>query len=508
MFNEELDEQKGYALFLKALVAVFLIRLIISIFLPITGDEAYFVVWGKNIDYGYYDHTPFVGWLLAAFLTVSDATWWLRLPSTLLPIFISYGIYHILNQQQSKVALVVALTFLIAPVNIINVLVTTDTPLIFFSFISAWYFYNAITSLDEGKYSNKLFLLTGLFLGLAFFSKYFAVFLGFTYGLYIVLFQRNRRGITGLALIILMVLPFVFINILWNYNNCWSNILFNLYNRASGGAINLADLYKYIIVLVYLYSPVLIFFIIKNKNKYFSSGNRGQIYLWLTIIPLVLFLALSLRKTIGLHWLFSFYPFAFIAISSYFSFSQWKITFYFMAFLSSLHLLFITAILVLPITTFTSDKFVIQDYAIGMYPSKFLKQLEPYEKDYTFSMLSYGMGSVASYYSNKRFVVFSEGSVHGRVDDKLTSFKDLDGKNILLVLRSKDSLKNNEQYFEKTERKVLESDGVRFELLLGKGFKYELYREKILSKVNKRYYTIPDWLPTGSCHLKEKYNLN
>ena len=168
MNYEKLEGKGGEELFIKALIAVFFIRLIISIALPITSDEAYFVLWGKNIDYGYYDHTPLVGWIIAAFLTVSDATWWLRLPSTLLPIFLSYGIYHILKQQQSKVAAIVALTFVVAPVNVINVLITTDTPLILFRFISAWCFYQAIISSSQAEKSYKLFVLTGLFLGLAF----------------------------------------------------------------------------------------------------------------------------------------------------------------------------------------------------------------------------------------------------------------------------------------------------------------------------------------------------
>ena len=507
MFSKELDEKKGYALFIKALVAVFFIRLIISIFLPITGDEAYFVVWGNNLDYGYYDHTPFVGWLLAAFLTISDALWWLRLPSTLLPIFLSYGIYHILKGQQSKAAVIVALTFLVAPVNIINVLITTDTPLIFFSFVSTWYFYCAIISSNKGEGSSILFLLAGLFLGLAFFSKYFAVFLGITFGLYILLFHRNKRGFSGLALILLMVLPFAFINILWNYNNCWSNIVFNLYNRAAGEKDSLVNLYKYFIVLAYLYSPVLIYFLLKNKRKYFSNRNNN-IYLWMTAIPLILFLALSMRKSIGLHWVLSFYPFAFIAFSSFLNVKQWRITFYFMLILSSIHLLAVAAILVLPITTFTSDKFVIQDVAFGMNAYKFLDKLKPYEKDYAFSMISYGMGSVASYYSNKRFIVFSEGSVHARTDDKITNFKELDGKNILIIKRTQENLEMIERYFEASERKVLEVDGVRFEMVLGKGFKYNLYREEVLSLINEKFYKTPGWLPVGQCHLKERYSLN
>ena len=50
-----------------------------------TGDEAYFVLWGRHPDLGFYDHPPMVGWLLALILRWSDAEWALRLPVTLLP---------------------------------------------------------------------------------------------------------------------------------------------------------------------------------------------------------------------------------------------------------------------------------------------------------------------------------------------------------------------------------------------------------------------------------------
>jgi len=64
------------------LLATFLIKLLVAWVLPITGDEAYFVVWGKHPDFGFYDHPPMAGWFLTVMLWVSDAPVWLRWPST------------------------------------------------------------------------------------------------------------------------------------------------------------------------------------------------------------------------------------------------------------------------------------------------------------------------------------------------------------------------------------------------------------------------------------------
>lgn len=404
MFNAGSDKEISRSLYFKVLLAVFFLRLVLAAWLPMTGDEAYFIVWGKNLDYGYYDHTPFVGWLLAALLTVSDASWWLRLPSVLLPIVISYGIYRILQPRLPQVAIWVALAYLLAPVNLINILITTDTPLIFFSFLSAWFFYLALYV----SKSKKDFLLAGLFLGLAFFSKYFAVLLGLSYGIYIVLFHRDKKSIIGLGLIILMVAPFVGLNLLWNYNHCWNNILFNLFNRTANANDSLISLMKYFGMLIYLFSPVLIYFLIKNKSqiKLQWSENISRLYIWLAFFPLVLFLLVLFRKEIGLHWVLSFYPFVFIALAGVLSLKQWRWTFHFMWVFGLMHIIALSSILLLPVENFSNKKEAVENLVFGKYPQEVLQKLEPYEKDYTFATISYGMSSVLSYYTRKHVIVF------------------------------------------------------------------------------------------------------
>lgn len=498
-----IEKNNNQQFFFNIIFAVLILRTILAIWIPMTGDEAYFIVWGKNPDYGFYDHTPFVGWLLTALLSISDATWWLRLPSILLPVVLSYSIYRILLPRQPKFAVWAALVYLVAPVNLINVLITTDTPLILFSFISAYYFYRA---LYETK-SYKSFLVAGLFLGLAFFSKYFAVFLGISYGLYIILFHRNRRDLTGLGLILLMVLPFVFINLLWNYNHCWNNILFNLFNRTADADAPMSSLLKYMGILVYLFSPFLIYFVFKNRKelKIQLADNFSRTYLWFLVLPLFLFLLLIVRKEVGLHWLFSFYPFAFMAIAGVLSVKQWRWTFHFMWLFGLLHVVGIISILTLPAETFSGKNEAVQNLVFGKHSSEVLAELKPYEKDYAFATISYGMSSVASYHSKKHFMVFSKGSYHAREDDHLTDYKDLDGKNILIFKRTTLFLDELSKYFVKSQRKTIHVRGTTFELLIGNSFKYNLYRELVLKKINHDFYTIPEWLPVGQCEFKDKY---
>ena len=89
-FSRITDRQAFWAL----LTISVLIKLGVALAVPMTGDEAYFVVWGKALDYGYYDHPPMVGWWLAGLLQVSDAVWWLRLPTIITTTIIGVAIYY------------------------------------------------------------------------------------------------------------------------------------------------------------------------------------------------------------------------------------------------------------------------------------------------------------------------------------------------------------------------------------------------------------------------------
>ena len=126
-----------------ALVLAF--KLWLSVVFPFTGDEAYFTYWGAIPDYGFYDHPPMVGWLLYLLLKLSSAQWVLRLPATLLPFAIAAGIYFVLRRADEAKAGLAALAFLLLPANVVNVFITTDTPLAVFSFASVLCFWLGIT---------------------------------------------------------------------------------------------------------------------------------------------------------------------------------------------------------------------------------------------------------------------------------------------------------------------------------------------------------------------------
>ena len=487
-----------------AIIASLIIRFAVAYWLPLTGDEAYFITWGKNLDYGYYDHPPMVGWFLSLMLLFGDATLWLRLPGILMFTFMGIAIYRLLRTVDEDKAVLTAILFLFAPINLLSVLITTDTPLILFSFISGFYFYQA-----QANDSAKKYLLAGLFLGLAFYSKFFAGLLGLAYFFYVIFFIRNQRGIRpylGVLIVLLGASPFIILNLVWNYNNCWNNYLFNLLNRTSDAQFSLSTLGIYLGLLIYLIMPPIIWFSFKVSKTTFAKFLRQPlgVFLGLFIIPLILFLALSLFKKIGLHWLLSFYPFMFIAVGYLFNYAQLLKSIKFILGFSVLHLAALAFILISAPELFEKNENTYKDILYGIKNDVILEKLSDYRDDYIFATDSYIESALLSYTSRKHVIVLGRGSYHAREDDKRTDFRTLNGKNILLVSYSKnlDYLKN---YFETLEIRPLKIEKATFYYALGQGFKYEEYRKEIIQETLERYYNIPSWLPTGQCYMRSMY---
>ncbi|UCE89756.1 MAG: glycosyltransferase family 39 protein [Pseudomonadota bacterium] len=501
-------------LFAVVLVSTVVIKLIAAQLLPLTGDEAYFIVWGKHLDYGYYDHTPMVGWVLAALLAVGDAVVWLRLPSILISTFIGWSIWRLLRDSNREIAAFAAALYLLAPVNLLGVIITTDTPLILFGFLSGLCFFRA----QDGD-RPLWYALSGLFLGLAFFSKFFAGLLGIAYVLYVVLFvRRGPKPYLGLALVVLGTLPFIGLNLIWNYNNCWNNYLFNLLNRTQGAALSLKTPGKYAFWLLYLATPPLLYYLLREWRRFVPAMRLGGtgVFLALFLIPIALFALLSGWKSIGLHWLFSFYPFLFIGAAALLDAPRLRRTLKFMVWFSLVHgVVFVSLAIVVEyspqLLRALPDPFKVAEspYKDVIYATRneeILAALDKYRDDFKLATDSYRESADLYYTSREHVMVFGGGSYHARQDDLLTDFRELDGGNIL-ILAYFPGIERFGEYFDSAELKTLEMEGVQFYYVLGRGFRYEKYQRDVLDGIIRNYYSIPDFLPVSTCYMHERYGV-
>lgn len=489
-------------LFKYALLATLAVKLVLAAVLPMSGDEAYFIVWGNHLDAGYYDHPPMVGWFLHLLLYLGSAEVIMRLPAILLATVIAIGIYRLLKPYDEDKAALVALLFLISPLNILNVLVTTDTPLILFASLSVLALFRALQ--DD---SRAWYAVAGALLGMAFLSKYFAVLLGLAYLAYAIFSARSRQKTQGFILLFAAVIPFALVNVYWNYTHCWDNILFNVFNRHEGDHWSWDKPLFFLLAQIYLMTPPVIYFLLRRRAELARklADSPFVLFGFAFLLPIAVFALLSLKKMVGLHWLLAFYPFLYVLLFVWLSREELVKSLKFMVWFSAAHLVAVAVIAALPLETWKQHR-LYEGIVMMAEPDKISEQIKPFDMlEFQLATNSYSSSAIISYHFGKDFIVFGDGSRHARQDDINTDFRELDGRNIMILLKSEPDLMQYVLYFESVESRPFTVRGATYYLMLGYDFDYPVYRDLVLRPIKDQYYRIPAYLPHAPCYFCEKY---
>ncbi len=481
-------------------LAALALRLWISIALPISGDEAFFYWWGVYPAWGYSDHPPMVGWLIAAMrYLLGDTTWAIRLPVVLLPTAMGAMLWWAFSAVNRTRAAWAVLLFWLAPINWLSVLITTDTPLIYWSMASACCLLLADrrTALDARAWG--LYALSGLFLGAAFLSKYFAVVLGLAYLVHFALWRRERLG--AFALMLLCALPGPLINLAWNMDHCWSNIMFNLINRNSGEKFSWAKPATFVGMMVYLISPVAVWASWKHRTDVRAAIASQRLLGCLVLVPLGFFALLSALKIVGLHWVLSFYPFGFALLAFALPAHRLKACAIGLAVLTGLHLIAVAGVALTPLDRWQHTK-----YYEGLVRSvKTAEMLQQVDAPGVVLMANAFTPASTYGYALRRYVpVFGVGRHHSRQDDQLVDFSVYQGRTIRIIHTAPFNLETYRPYFDSIELLTYKQDALTFYAVEGKGFRYEAFRRGVLAEINRRFYRIPQWLPMPHCAFCER----
>jgi 4-amino-4-deoxy-L-arabinose transferase-like glycosyltransferase len=472
----------------------------LAVALPITGDEAYFYWWGVYPDWGYYDHPPMVGWLIAAMRALlSDTLWAIRLPVVLLPAAIGALLWWALAAVDRTRAAWAVLLFWLAPINWLNVLITTDTPLIFWSVASACCLLIAERRPRLDGRAWGLYALSGLLLGAAFLSKYFSVVLGLAYFAYFVLFRRDRFA--AFAVLVLCALPGPAINIAWNIEHCWSNIMFNLINRNAGEVFTWKKPVTYLAMMVYLVSPVAAWLSWKHRDSLGATFRSHRLLGCLVVVPLLFFALLSYKKVIGLHWVMSFYPFGFAFIAFGLPAQRLRACAIGLAVLTGLHVIAVVGVAMTPLERWQLIS-LYKSIVRTVKTAEMLKQVDA--PGVVLMANAYTPASTYAYALRRYVPVFGVGKFHARQDDLLVDYRTYQGQTIRIVRTDRPKLEEYSPYFDTVELLTFQQSGITFYAVEGKGFRYQAYRDGPLTDVLNRYYRIPEALPLAACAYCER----
>lgn len=494
-----MTDAQARALFLKTFWATLLLKLLLAAFFPMTGDEAFFLQWGITPDWGYSDHPPMVGWWLAVLYRVSDHPLVLRSLTLGATSVIALGLVDLarrhLPPERSAAAWLAGAVYLVLPWSWMFVLVTTDTPLVFFMALSAYCFLRGEASGRAGW-----FAAAGLLVGLAFLSKYFAALLGLAYAVYILGWQRRRWW--TLPLMFACALPAIAINLAYNATHGWPNIMFNFFNRHEGTHWSLKTFATYAGMAAYLLTPWLLWQAWRARRVAPAYG-RALTVLWL--FPLLAFTLLSLRRSVGLHWVLGFVPLFVLWCALRLEPAVLRRSWRWTLGLSLPHLALLLALLAAPLAWWQKtpfyEKLVFLREAEAV--TRVLEQDLP--ADAVLMARAYNPAAILAYFHRQYVPVFGPGRHHARQDDQSVDFRQFDGRPLRIFSPVPVQAKEFEPYFAAVQVSPFELRGITYYRVDGQGFKYPPYRDRVLREVAERFHRLPPYLPNPRSPFCERY---
>jgi 4-amino-4-deoxy-L-arabinose transferase and related glycosyltransferases of PMT family len=222
-------------------ILAFIVHLHLASTLNLGNDEAHYFVWSLKPSLGYLDDAPFVGYVIYFFTGLfGKSELNVRLGAVIFSFFDGFLIYYLshLLFKNKRASFFAFLFFLSAVIfsTALSVMMLPDASLLFFYLCFLILFYKAVkgssNNVKNGPdlksapfFRNNLILwmLAGLFLGLAFLSKYTAALIPPSVLLYLLASKKNRAVLKtfypylALAAALLVFSPVIYWNITHNF---------------------------------------------------------------------------------------------------------------------------------------------------------------------------------------------------------------------------------------------------------------------------------------------------
>jgi 4-amino-4-deoxy-L-arabinose transferase-like glycosyltransferase len=221
-----LAEQVNPRLWLLALLALTIIRLVAAALVPLAPDEAYYWLWSQHLQPGYYDDAPAIAlWIRAGTWLLGPSALGIRLLS---PLGAALGTVLIWRAGEDlfpgrragmRAAILLNATLVLGAGAVIT---TPDTPLLLF-----WSAGIAALARWRRTADDRWWLAAGAAAGLALDAKYTGLLLIAAVGLWVLSFRQGRQALVrpltwaGLAIAFLLFLPVI----IWNALHHWASFL-------------------------------------------------------------------------------------------------------------------------------------------------------------------------------------------------------------------------------------------------------------------------------------------
>lgn len=428
----------GGKFLLLGLIAIYVIRLVVNQMMGLMPQDAYYYFYSEHLALSYFDHPPMVAYMLKAFsLIFGKSVAAVKLTDFIVTLFSFVGFYYLssffLSKNRTIRSLILYGSTLL--VTVISINTTPDVPLIFFWTMSLIVTYKAV-------FENKIgyWILTGIFMGLSFDSKYTAVFLLFGLVTFLVFSKNHRHFLFSKEL--LLTLVFFAITIapifIWNIENDWMSFKFQGAERASSiSKFQIVPKYFFgnlatqlMLLLPVLFTAMLFVFFKYGKKikKSRKVPDDKTLFLLSFSLPIILFFfAISTFYWVKLNWIMPAYITAIVLVARYVSY---KLLRYQVVLALIFHALLFVQIVFYPVNVKSDDTwFGWEELSVEVE-----KVSEQYPDSFIFSNDGYKTSAVLNFYLDKEIysgnVIGANGLQFSVVHDDLSMLK---GKNAIFI---------------------------------------------------------------------------
>lgn len=197
-----------------------LINLIQAGYTELFDDEAYYWIYSRFPEWGYFDHPPMVALLIGAGYSIFANELGVRLFIVLLNTATIFIIEELTAKKNPLLFYAIAVSVGIAHLG--GMIAVPDIPLLFFTAAFFWIYQRFVQQMNW-----RHTVLLGICMALMLYSKYHAVLIIlFTLGSNWKLFKKYQLYLAG-SVALLLFIP----HLVWQYNNDWPSVYYHLFER-------------------------------------------------------------------------------------------------------------------------------------------------------------------------------------------------------------------------------------------------------------------------------------
>ncbi|MBA3901496.1 MAG: glycosyltransferase family 39 protein, partial [Bacteroidetes bacterium] len=263
--NKAFSEKENKKSLILLLFAWLIFNLIQSAFTGLIHDEAYYWVYSKHLDWGYFDHPPGIAIFIKLGTLMFEGALGVRVLVAITSVASLWLMWEITKNYTRDLKMFFLIAFSVILVHIGGFLAVPDTPLIFFA---ALFFYFYKKYLEQDNYLNTIIL--GVLCAAMLYSKYHGILIiFFTLLSNLKLLQRKSFWLMAILAFILF-LPHIY----WQFINDFPSLKYHLSGR-SKEAYDIEFTISYLLGQLMITGPIIGFFLFWACYK----QNTKDVYL-------------------------------------------------------------------------------------------------------------------------------------------------------------------------------------------------------------------------------------